>query len=86
MVEVLSRLPSLLKLRQRFNRGFHCELLPDIFIGIDAPDFNLNIELALKKAGILTAHYVSPSVWAWKQKRVFKIKEAVDLLLCLFPF
>jgi len=59
---------------------------PDIFLGIDSPDFNLRLERKLREQGIKTAHLVSPSVWAWRQGRVKKIKQSVDLMLCLFPF
>jgi len=84
-VEPLKRLPELLRMRASLRKYF-LEWKADIVIGIDAPDFNLGLELWLRERGITTAHYVSPSVWAWRQGRVKKIRRAVDLMLTLFPF
>lgn len=85
LVEPLKRLPELLSIRRQLRLRFTNEP-PNAFIGIDAPDFNLDLELALRQHGIKTVHYVSPSVWAWRQGRLKKIARAVDLMLTLFPF
>ena len=85
LVEVLKHLPELFAMRRELRRHF-LKNPPDIFIGIDAPDFNLSLEKSLKRAGIRTLHYVSPSVWAWRQYRVRKIAASVDCMLTLFPF
>ncbi len=84
-VEPLGRLPELLQLKKDLEK-LYAENPPDVFIGIDSPDFNLRLEAALKPLGIPTVHYVSPSVWAYRQGRIHKIKQAVDLMLTLFPF
>ena len=85
LVEPLKRLFELLSIRKNLYSHF-LETRPDVVIGIDSPDFNLGLELKLREQGIKTAHYVSPSVWAWRQGRVKKIAKAVDLMLTLFTF
>ena len=83
--EILKQLPQLLRCRQQITQHFITHP-PDIFIGVDAPEFNLDLEKNLKLHHIPTLHYVSPSVWAWRRWRLKKIAKAVDCMLCLFPF
>lgn len=83
-VEVLKHLPALLKLRNNLLKRLIAEK-PDLVIGVDAPDFNLGLEKACKRAGLRTAHFVSPSVWAWREKRAARIAESCEQVLCLFP-
>jgi lipid-A-disaccharide synthase len=84
-VEVLRHLPELLWIRSRITRHFLRER-PRVFVGIDAPDFNFTLETRLKRAGIPTVHFVSPSIWAWRPERIHRIKEAVSHMLVVFPF
>ena len=85
LVEVLRHLPDILAAERALLAHWAADP-PDVFIGIDAPDFNLRIARALHARGVRTVHYVSPSLWAWKEKRIHKIRRCIDLMLCLFPF
>ncbi len=85
LFEILGELPRLLRLRARVRRRFLAER-PDVFVGIDSPEFNLRLARDLRAAGIKTVQYVSPQVWAWRPNRVRRMREAVDRVLCLLPF
>ncbi len=84
-VEVLRHLLEIIGIRRKL-RAYFLASPPDLFIGVDAPDFNLGLELTLKSLGIPTIHYASPSIWAWRGERIHKIKRAVSHMLTLFPF
>ncbi len=84
-IEPLKRLPEILSIRRNLKNHF-LKTKPDVFIGIDSPDFNLTLEKSLKAQGLKTVHYVSPTLWAWRKGRIFTIKKATDLVLALFPF
>ena len=84
-VEVIRSLPKLLRVRRELKRRLLADP-PDLFIGIDAPDFNLDLEIALRAGGIATVQYVSPAIWGWRGERIHKIKRAVSKVLALFPF
>ncbi len=85
LLETFRRYRELRGVRRRLIRRF-IDDPPDLFVGVDAPDFNLSLELALHRAGISTVHYVSPQVWAWRRYRLPKIRRAMDMMLTLFPF
>jgi lipid-A-disaccharide synthase len=84
-VEVLSHYREIAGIRQQLAERL-TQSPPDMFIGVDAPDFNLDLEARLKSQGVKSVHFVSPSIWAWRGKRIEKIRRAVDLVLCIFPF
>lgn len=84
-LEVLPRLPELLRMRRQLGERLLAER-PDLFIGVDAPDFNFDLEARLKAAGLKTLHFVSPSFWAWRPEKLVKLQAAADHVLCLFPF
>ena len=84
-LEVLQAYPRLWLMRRDLIHQM-CDVRPDVFLGVDAPDFNLGVETALRRAGIRTVHFVSPSIWAWRRERVDRIRAAVDHMLLVFPF
>lgn len=85
LVEILGRLPRLMSIRRTLLNEMRA-WRPDVFIGIDSPDFNLPVEMRLRTAGLRTVHYVSPTIWAWRPERVKVVARAADAVLCLFPF
>jgi lipid-A-disaccharide synthase len=84
-VEVIKHLPRLLKLRKNLARQL-IEWQPDVFVGVDAPDFNIELERKVREAGIKTVHFIGPSVWAWRYERIKKVKAAADHVMLVFPF
>lgn len=85
-IEVLPRLRELLRIRQTLGDRLLGADRPDVFIGVDAPDFNLDLECRLREGGVSTVHFVCPSIWAWRPEKIEKLKRAADHVLCLFPF
>ena len=85
LIEPLRHVPRLLRLRRSLAKRW-IQSPPDVFVGIDAPDFNFGLEKKLRRAGIRTAHYVSPTIWAWREGRVKTVREAADRVLCILPF
>lgn len=85
LIEPLKEVPRLLRLRRNLLRRWR-ESPPDVFVGIDAPDFNFGLEKRLRRVGIRTVHYVSPSIWAWRKGRVATVRQAADRVLCILPF
>jgi lipid-A-disaccharide synthase len=84
-VEVLSHYREISGIRNQLTERL-LEDKPDVFVGVDAPDFNLDLEARLKSQGVKTVHFISPSIWAWRGKRIEKVRRATDLVLCIFPF
>ncbi|MFM2111541.1 MAG: lipid-A-disaccharide synthase, partial [Pseudomonadota bacterium] len=84
-IEVLRHYREIVGIRKQLKAQL-LQHKPDLFIGVDAPDFNLDLETDLKAAGIPTVHFVSPSIWAWRAERIHKIAKAIDHVLCIFPF
>ncbi|MGN1209512.1 MAG: lipid-A-disaccharide synthase, partial [Duodenibacillus sp.] len=84
-VEVLKKLPGLIRFRHSIIERVLAEK-PQLFIGVDAPDFNLGVEMKLRSRGMKTVHFVSPSIWAWRPERIHKIRAAVEHMLLIFPF
>lgn len=84
-IEPLKKLPQIWRLRQSIVKKL-TQCKPDCFIGIDAPDFNLGLEKILRRSGIKTAHMVSPTVWAWRESRIHRIKQAIDMMMLIYPF